>query len=64
MEYQKIKRTLRQVESLATGGDVASAYALIRGMVGKGLSAHDMHTNLSRKALRKLRAFEVKGGKA
>jgi len=64
MSYQKIKTTLVQAERLALSGQVAQAHALIRSMVGKGLTPYDLSSNLSSKAMRKLRAFEKKEGAA
>jgi hypothetical protein len=64
MNYQKIKTNLMQADRLALGGQVAQAHALIHSMVGKGLTPHDLSSNLSSKAMRKLRAFEKKGGAA
>jgi hypothetical protein len=64
MNYQEIKSNLMQAERLALSGQVAQAHTLIRSMVGKGLTPRDLSSNLTSKAVRKLRAFEKKGGAA
>jgi len=60
MNYQEIKLNLTKANLLVSEGLVAEADALIRSMVGKGLTGADLSANLTSTAMRKLRAFAKK----
>jgi hypothetical protein len=57
MTYEEIKSNLAKAEQLALSGKVSDADALVRSMLGKGLSPMDLRNNLSAKAMRALRSF-------
>jgi pentatricopeptide repeat protein len=61
MTYQEIKTNLCKADRLALAGNVAEADALVRSMLGKGMTPNDLSSNLSPQAMRKLRAFARKG---
>ncbi len=61
MTYEEIKTNLGKADGLALAGNVAEAYAVVRSMVGEGMTPNDLSGNLSPQAMRKLRAFERKG---
>ena len=57
MTYEEIKLNLAKAEQLVLAGKVLDADALVRSMLGKGLSPMDLSNNLSAKAMRALRSF-------
>lgn len=58
MTYDEIKRTLREAGRLVDAGKVGEGDALIRTMLGKGMTPHDLRVNLSDEQYSALRKFE------
>ena len=54
--YAIIKRDLRKAGRLVDEGKVAEADAVVRDLLGQGLTAVDVNTNLTKDQLAKLRA--------
>lgn len=55
MNYDEIKKNLREAGKLVDAGDVAEADTKIRSMLGKGVTKHDLDTNLTPAQMKKLR---------
>jgi len=58
MDYGEIRRMLNGAGRLVDGGKVAEADALIRTLLGKGLTGRDMDVNLTDAQHKALRKFE------
>lgn len=55
MNYDEIKKNLREAGKLVDDGDVAAADTKIRSMLGKGLTGADLDANMTRAQMKKLR---------
>ena len=58
MDYQEIKQRLSEAGRLVDAGKVAEADAMIRTMLGKGLTGMDLQANLTPTQLRALRKHD------
>lgn len=60
MTYDQIKKELNRADRLCMEGKVAEADSVIRAMAGKGMTRHDISSNLTSASFKKLRAYAKK----